>query len=266
MLRELYYALSPSLRFLARKLYYLPSDLMRSKDKLIPPRGLIYTGSGDFIKAGLDWATFFKLHGLQVHDSFLDIGSGIGRIALGLTSVHKGKYEGFEAMQVGAEWCKKNITPKFPNFHFQHIHLHNDLYNSDGLDAASFVYPYKEDAFNFACSISVFSHMIDSEVDNYLKESSRVMQAGGVLVATFFVLHAGMEQKNKAFSFKYDKGHYALMNDKVVSANVAFNKDWLVSRMKAHGFVVEHYLQGYWSGFQQMERLAFQDIFVLRVI
>jgi SAM-dependent methyltransferase len=254
------------MRFFARKLYYLPSDLFRSKDQLVPPRGLIYTGSGDFLKAGKDWTAFFSLHGLKKDQAFLDIGSGIGRMAVGLTSLLKGQYEGFEAMNVGVEWCEKNITPVYPNFHFQHINLHNDLYNKDGLDAATFVFPYNDKTFNFACAISVFSHMIDTEADNYLRECIRVLKPGGIFVATFFVLHKGMAQKHKSFSFNHDRGHYALMNDKVVSANVAFDYDWLMARIKAHGFQVVDYLQGSWSGYEQKERLAFQDVFVLRVM
>lgn len=264
VLRDLFYALSPSMRYIVRKLYYLPSDLLRRRDQLVPPQGLIYTGNGDFLKAGKDWTDFFVRHGLAETDAFLDIGSGIGRMAVGLTSVLKGQYEGFEAMKVGVDWCQKKITPKFPNFHFQHINLHNDLYNKDGLDAASFVFPYTDDSFDFACAISVFSHMIDTEVDNYLKECSRVMKPGGVLVATFFIIHKGMEQKHKSFSFNHDRGHYYLMNDKVVSANVAFDYEWLLSRMKTHGLIVEHYIRGSWSGYEQKERLAFQDVFVLR--
>ncbi len=253
------------MRYVVRKLYYLPTDILRKRAQLIPPQGLIYTGNGDFLKAGKDWASFFTSHGLNAHHDFLDIGSGIGRIAVGLTSILRGKYEGFEAMQVGVDWCKKNVTSNYPNFHFQHINLHNDLYNTGGLDASAFIFPYKDDSFHFACAISVFSHMIDVEVDNYLKECSRVMQSGGVFVATFFVLHDGLVQKNKSFSFNHSRGHYALMNDKVVSANVAFQKDWLLRKMDEHGFVIEAYLQGYWSGYEQKERLAFQDLFVLRV-
>ena len=120
MLRNIYYALSPQLRLFVRKLVYWPMDLFSPKNNLIPPKGLIYTGRGDFLKAGKYWTNkFIEEGGLLSDDKLLDIGSGIGRMAVGLTSYLKtGEYEGFDAVQQGVDWCQINIQSKFPNFQF----------------------------------------------------------------------------------------------------------------------------------------------------
>jgi 2-polyprenyl-3-methyl-5-hydroxy-6-metoxy-1,4-benzoquinol methylase len=121
--RKLYYALPPAVRFMARRLYYLPIDtwenLTGQRDALTPPRGMIYTGSGAFRKQGKELVErFVKLAGLQPHHAVLDIGSGIGRVAIPLTEYlsEEGRYEGFDVVEKGVQWCQAHITQQFPNF------------------------------------------------------------------------------------------------------------------------------------------------------
>ena len=267
MLRKLYYFLPPKMRFLVRRLVYLPYDIWSSKDALKPPKSLIYTGSGDFIRQGEEWKSFFIQNGLRPNDHFLDIGSGIGRIAIGLTPYLQGEYHGFEAMQVGAEWCTKNITLKFPNFRFQHVSLHNDLYNSSGIDAATYKFDYPSDSFHMACSISVFSHMVDKEVENYLSESYRVLKKGGKLIATFFVMEkdslSAMNGDYKGFRFDFEYENHYLMDKNVTSANVCFKKDYLHAIIQENGFTIQTTIRGSWFGIENDNNLAFQDVYVL---
>jgi SAM-dependent methyltransferase len=270
ILRTFYYRLSPEHRFWIRKIYYLPQSIFSKSQELVPPKALIYTGRGDFLQQGRDWQSFFTENGLSAHHRFLDIGSGIGRIALGLTNFLKGPYEGFEAIKTGADWCSQNITPKFPNFNFTFVNLHNDLYNSDGIDAASYTFPYDNDAFDYACAISVFTHMTDVEVDNYLSESARVLTRNGLLTATFFIsdqtLNIDSKGTGTTFVFPYEYTHYFLMDKKVKGANVCFKKDYLFDIISKHGFTIEKYIPGSWRGITSAHPLAFQDILVLKKI
>ena len=91
MFRKLYYLLPVTLRYTARKIFYYPIDLLKKRSELVPPSGLIYTGGGDFEKQGKDWLLFFKRYGnLNENSNVLDIGSGIGRIAIPLVDFLKG--------------------------------------------------------------------------------------------------------------------------------------------------------------------------------
>ena len=77
ILRKLYYLLPPAWRFLARRLYYLPADLYEGlsgqRDAMTPPRGLIYTGSGDFRAQGEKMRGYLaELAGLQPRHRVLD--------------------------------------------------------------------------------------------------------------------------------------------------------------------------------------------------
>jgi SAM-dependent methyltransferase len=267
--RKLFYSLPPAWRFAARRLYYLPLDtweaLSGQRDGLIPPKGMIYTGSGDFRRSGERSVVLFQqLSGLQPHHHVLDIGSGIGRIAIPLTRFlnEKGRYEGFDVVEKGVDWCQGRITAKFPNFRFQYVSLENDLYRSDGGSASNFRFPYEDASFDFAVANSVFTHMLPDEVDNYLGELRRVLRPGGVAYLTFFVFDEKTDWPT-GFDFPYDYGHYRLMDDVVKSANVAFEEAHLHSMVTKHGLKIRDLHYGFWRGLSKAECHDFQDIVVV---
>jgi SAM-dependent methyltransferase len=254
------------LRFMARRLWYLPSDLVRDRSSLAPPRGLIYVGHGDFIVVGRRWRAFLIGQGLRPDHDLLDIGSGIGRIALGLTDLLTGRYEGFDAVKVGIDWSTKHITPRYPNFRFRYIALRNDAYNDGDIDASTLVFPYESDSFDFACAISVFTHMIDRELVHYLDECYRVLRPGGRFVATFFVMDevAAAAVGAGEQMFPYDWGDYLVKSLRRPSAGVAYRGAWLDASIERAGFRVASRHPGAWSGrTDHAGGVAYQDILVL---
>ena len=238
MLRKLYYAIPSSWRFWVRRLVFLPEDLMSSKKELVPPKGLIYTGRGDFLGQGKNYVELFKSYGeLKSDAKVLDIGSGIGRVSIPLTNYlnKDAVYEGFDVIELGVNWCKKNITSKYPNFNFTYVPLLNDLYRDSGEDAANYSFHYPDHLFDFSCSVSVFTHMLPKEVENYFNELNRVMKSGGTVFATFFILNeenkAYMNQ-NSDFNFNHKMDGYYLMDAKVKGANVAFEENYLMKNIE----------------------------------
>lgn len=275
--RRLFYTLPPGLRFAVRWLAFLPHDLygqffLSGKD-IQPPRRLIYTGAGDFTNIGKAFVEDFKSKNLVHPGSFiLDVGSGIGRLAIPFTTfLTTGKYEGFDIMKAGIDWCRKNISSRHPNFTFTYVPLSNDLYRNEGGDASRFVFPYPEAHFDFVILTSVFTHMVPEEVQHYLSEIHRVLKQGGHVYATFFILsenaRANMKIGLSDFEFKYDKGHYSLMDEQVKSANVAFDETYLFSTLiQARDFFVVSVENGSWSDLSSNDPIGFQDRVVLRKI
>lgn len=263
MWRRLYYLLSPAWRLAARWLRYLPYDLLHPPPPMVPPRRLMYTGRGDFVRQGEDWLRFFQDQGLQTHHYFLDVGSGIGRIARPLTQFLSGPYEGFDVVEMGVRWCQRHITSRYPQFHFRHVRLHNDLYTADGLAADRFKFPYDAATFDFGCAISVFTHLLPAETRQYLHETARVMKPGGRFVATFFLLTGKESEVRGSFSFPHNFGHYGLMDLNVQRANVAYSPEFLEEACRAAGWRVRLAVPGSWRGIPPSHPVAFQDVWVL---
>ncbi|MEX2597769.1 MAG: class I SAM-dependent methyltransferase [Salibacteraceae bacterium] len=268
-LRPFYYWLSPGLRLFVRRVFYFPADIFsvqKRKGKLLPPKGMIFTGSGDFLKDGERWCDLLRTYGLKHDDAVLDIGSGIGRIAVGLTEYlsTESRYEGFDIMKVGVDWCVKNISSQYPHFHFSLIELKNDLYRTNGESAEKLTFPYEKKAFDFAVATSLFTHMLPEETANYFHQVSRTLKNGGKMVATFFVHHKANPETNAHISFEFIKDEYALHNEHSKAANVRYDFSLLEEMAKNAGLIIDQVDYGYWRGTKKSDSKDFQDILVLR--
>ncbi|MFN3916966.1 MAG: class I SAM-dependent methyltransferase [Flavobacteriales bacterium] len=271
IVRKIYYSLNVKQRIIARRLFFLPIDIVEKitgkRPPMVPPRGLIFTGSGDFVKQGDTFLNYFKKYGgLKPEHRVLDIGSGIGRMARPLVGYlnEKGTYEGFDVVRTGVEWCQNNITSADTRFKFKHTPLKNDLYNLDTPRTASnFRFPYPDADFDFCFLTSVFTHMLPEDTSNYLKEISRTLKPGGICFATFFVLDdiSTPAMKNNSFRFDYSFEGYALMDEKVKEANVAFEIDWLKKVFSESGLNLKSFYPGIWSS-RKDNTLDFQDILI----
>ena len=273
--RKLYYMLSPSLRRVVRRIYYLPIDIFErvtgKRDAITPPRGKIFIGSGDFLMQGERLLDILTQHGgLMPSHRVLDVGSGIGRVAIPLTKYldAKGSYEGFDIVKAGVEWCQRRITPLHPNFQFRHIPLKNDLYNLSTTDEArNFAFPYGDGEFDLVFLFSVFTHMLPEDVDNYLNQIERVLKKGGTCLATFFIHNEesqGLMACNKGLQFNHDRGHYLLLDPRVKEANVAFKEPYLLQLFEKNQLAVERIHYGFWPGRDKNSCIDFQDTVVLK--
>lgn len=274
--RKLYYLSSPALRLLIRRIYYFPIDvydrISGRAEILIPPKGKIFVGAGEFKKTGEELLKqVIATCGMTADARVLDVGCGIGRVAVPLIRFlsDKGSYEGFDIVKQGIKWCKNNITPQYPNFTFLHVDLRNDLYNLKAENKAqSFQFPYGDCEFDQVILTSVFTHMMPDDLNNYLDQISRVMKPGGKCFATFFLLDNNTRSltnnKHSVVSFPYSYGYYSLMDRRVKEANIAYDKSWLFDNiLLSKGLAVEAVYDGWWSGRNKEKSLGFQDIVIL---
>lgn len=271
LVRKLYYSLPVNLRYTARRMVYLPIDLFRDKKSLVPPKGKIFIGRGDFLATGEIFFKHFKKYGnLTPQSSILDIGSGIGRMAIPFTNFldKNGIYEGFDIVKQGVEWCNKNISTRYPNFNFTWIPLKNELYNASTNDHASKItFPYPDNYFNFVFLTSVFTHMLPEDVENYIKEINRVLKTDGICFATFFILdnesQESMSSKGTK-NFKFNLGNYSLMDKTVKEANVAYKKEYIFEVLKTNNLDITYFIRGNWSGIYSEGLDEHQDIIIFK--
>ena len=261
--------LRPALRWA----YYAPLDawerISGKRDALTPPRSLWFVGGGDFKKAGRKFLTFFvDLGGLTPGERVLDIGCGIGRMAVPLTEYlsHEGRYEGFDIVEPGIRWCTKTITPRFPHFRFQVADLYNKTYNPKGkYSATDYPFPYPDASFDFALATSLFTHLLPRDTDHYIQEISRVLAPGGRCFATFFLLNAESEgliaQGKSERSFSHPVPGCRVNNPDVPEDAVAYPEEELIALIARHGLRLRGPIRyGKWPG--RSEWLSYQDVLI----
>lgn len=120
------------------------------------------------------------------------MGCGIGRKTIPLTKYldKTGRYEGFDIIKTEVDLCKKRISTKYPNFHFQRVDIFNECYNPKGkYKASEFKFPFENEFFDFVVLGSIFTHMLPEDIENYLSEIARVLKKGGRFLITFFLLN-----------------------------------------------------------------------------
>jgi ubiquinone/menaquinone biosynthesis C-methylase UbiE len=196
-----------------RRLAWAPTDFVRQLQgqDLTPPRGLSFVGRGDFEQIGQEYLGHFKeLGGLQPKSRVLDIGCGIGRMAIPLMDYleEEGSYAGFDVGKEMIGWCKRHITRRRPDFEFTWAPVYNRKYNPFGsISGAEFRFPYPDSSFDFTFATSLFTHLVQDDAQHYLAETSRVLRPGGTCLLTFFLIGADaereMEAGRAALNFRY---------------------------------------------------------------
>lgn len=192
-------------------------------------------GAGDFKQLGEIYLRYFiELGGLKRTDQVLDVGCGIGRMAIPLTGYleRTAHYEGFDTVQTGIDWCQQNITPLVKNFHFRRADLYNRFFNPTGrAQPSEYRFQYADESFDFVFLTSVFTHMPPDDMENYLAEVERVLKPGGRCFATYFILNAesrqAMSQPPCDYNFRANLGVYSVLNAEIPEAGIAYEEDFL---------------------------------------
>lgn len=139
-----------------------------------------------FIESGKVAAETLFLAGLERGMRLIDLGSGPGRLALGLiASAWSGEYLGVEVNGRQAKWANSHITSRWPEFRFVRVDAPNARYNPDGSDVHRL--PVANETVDFICAFSVFSHMTSDETSAYLSEFHRVLRPGAKAFVTAYV-------------------------------------------------------------------------------
>jgi SAM-dependent methyltransferase len=234
----------------------------------LPPFRLRDVGGGDFESSGRKVVNnLVKLCSLDPTARVLEIGCGIGRIALPLTDhLRDGSYLGMDVVAASIRWCQSNITPKHPRFEFYHVDVFNQRYNPKGrAQDKDYRFPCADLSFDFIFLISVFTHLLPPGMANYLREMHRLLADDGQVFITFFLLNEMQKSLAQnglnAIDFKYGNNVYRMRDASVPESAVAYDEDYLLGLLDACGFTVRSpILYGRWSG--RPDGLSFQDIVI----
>ena len=230
----------------------------RHGDLLIPPAHLrrYYYRTFDpaaFARAGAAARTELMLRDLQPQHRLLDVGSGIGNLAVALVGDLRGGYDGLEIHEEAVRWCQSTITPRAPSFRFHHADVVNQAYNPRGRhEPATYRFPFPDANFDFVFLGSVFTHLFPDAVANYLREIARVLVPGGTCVASYFLLNhdsrSGAEAGRSFLSFTVgDESRSFLLHDPAVpEAAIALDEIFVRNAHAAASLEIADVRRGQW--------------------
>ncbi len=244
--------------------------LKGNKNPLIPPRRMIFIGDGDYQKIGDEFLGYFKEFGeLKSNHKVLDVGCGIGRMSVPLTEYlsNEGEYYGFDIVEMGINWCKKNITNIYPNFNYEHSDIYNKMYNPKGVEKSSdYKFNYNDNFFDFVFLTSVFTHMHTQDINRYLEEISRVMKTRCRCLITFFLMNAESialiknKESTQNLIYKIDNNSFA-KDKNIPESAIGFNEDYIKELLNKNGLnLIQPIHYGSWCGRNSF--VSYQDIIV----
>ncbi|HSK40037.1 MAG TPA: class I SAM-dependent methyltransferase [Arenibaculum sp.] len=251
------------------RLEWLCRHLASNRLMPVPPSERQFVGDGDFQAIGAEFLRHFvRLGGLKPEHRVLEIGSGIGRMALPLTQYLDGGYDGVDVVADGIDWCTRTITQAYPDFRFQHLDIANGLYNPSGrIDPARVTLPFPDAAFDFVILTSVLTHLREAETTHYASEIGRLLRPGGRGFLSLFLVEdetrAHLRAGTARLPFPADgAGPEFLADETVPNGAVAYDEAFLLSLFAASGLVpVLPTVRGHWCGRRGPEN--FQDFLVL---
>jgi SAM-dependent methyltransferase len=125
---------------------------------------------------------------LTSQSRIVDVGCGLGRLALGLIrGGHQVEYLGLDSQDRYIWWCKKYIQRRHPNFQFKHINVENERYNPNGEKIAeNFRLPISDGHADVVHLWGVLTNMNPEHMRIYVSEVSRILRKGGSVFLTAF--------------------------------------------------------------------------------
>ena len=254
----------------AQRIDWLCEQIVRNRFMPVPPPENVFVGDGDFRAIGAEFLKHFvKLGDLRPADRVLEIGCGIGRMALPLTQyLTGGTYDGMDVVPDGIDWCSRTITPAYPAFRFHHLDVANDLYNPQGrIDPTAVTLPFRDQGFDFVLLTSVLTHLQAAEALAYAWEISRLLRPGGRCFISLFLMNdvarEGLRGGDRRLAFDPDaEGPTWLADPAVPSAAVAHDEAFLLDVFASVGLKpAKPAVYGTWCG--RTNAVSYQDLLVL---
>jgi len=226
---------------------------------LVPPAHLriYYYGTSDrevFARACAGARAELVSRALLPEHRVLDVGCGVGNLALGLKDYLRAGYDGVDVHREAVAWCQSAITPRHPAFRFHHADLKSEAYNPGGRsNPAAYRFPFPDARFDYVFLSSVFTHMLPDAVESYVREIARLLAPGGLCVASYFLLndetraavHAG--RSFIPFDYAHPSGVCRLHNPTTPESAVALEEGFVRRAHEEARLVIRDIRRGEWA-------------------
>lgn len=160
--------------------------------------------------------------GPEAYEAVFDFGCGCGRVARQLMQQdpRPERYLGIDLHRGMVEWCRTNLEPAAPGFRFVHHDVFSASFNPGEDKPMTERFPADSDEFTLVIAHSVFTHLVESQVEHYLREVARILRPDGVLLSTWFFF----EKDDFPMMQEWTNALYINLVDP--SAAVIFDKTW----------------------------------------
>lgn len=200
---------------------------------------LINNQSQFLLQARHFWLFVFSEGIVDMNADILDIGVGCGRWAQWLRDYNfrgrrfTGRYVGIDIDEEAIDWCRDNYDHRFLFL------VSNDAsasYNRSAAENDAYHIPLVEDSFDLVFSTSLFSHLLEAELENYVRESFRLLRRGGIMMHSHFNVDHPPSTYGSRHTFRHSIGNALIESRSQPEAAVAYRTDFLCDLCRRVGF------------------------------
>ncbi len=178
--------------------------------------------------------------------SIFDFGCGCGRVARQLllqSEAAVGYYLGVDLFAESIEWAQQNLSQTNPLFNFKHHDVFNAQFNP--LSKHEFApLETENEQFSLVTATSVFTHIIERNLENYLSECRRIMSCDGIFRATWFLFDKA------SFPMMQESQNCLYINvDDPTNATI-YDYNYVRSMYRKHGMTITAIIPPAVRGFQ----------------
>ena len=193
----------------------------------------------------------------------LDLGCSCGRLAHALRCrLGAGRYRGLDIDRVTIEWARRHVQAADPRFEFDLADIHSDVYNPQATtSAADYLFPFPDRSFDTIVAYSLFTHLLEDELRNYLRNALRCLRPEGRFVFSCFVVDA--DSGGSFFGGAKKSGNTYLYNADSPRKATAFDGAFVENCLRQAGFGGFELFKGDWRRANRQSG-SDQDLFVCR--
>jgi ubiquinone/menaquinone biosynthesis C-methylase UbiE len=207
-------------------------------------------------------ATVGELALLRPTDTVLDVGCGPGAMAIEFQRLlaPEGRYVGFDVHRPSINWCREHLESD-PRFRFELAEIRTPFSPRSAGRIEGFRFPVADDSCDFVLAKSVFTHLLEPEAAQYLREVFRVLRPGRSALVTAFLFDPKLS-KIAAFPFPSTETSVRWKIRTRPHAAVAYSRELFESLVDSAELKIERMIEGFFPG--SPPQPTGQDVLVVR--
>jgi SAM-dependent methyltransferase len=182
----------------------------------------------------------------DIGSDVVEIGVGCGRRAQHIRNIdfhgqrYTGSYLGIDIDREALEWCRGHFDERFEFVQSNHT---STSYVNDAAGTGGYRIPRDDASVDFVFGTSVFTHLLEEELVNYLAEGARVLRPGGRMVVSCFCIDLQPSKVGVRHSFRHRVDNAYVESLAQPEAAVAYESSFLCGTARKVGFADAEVLQ-----------------------